>query len=159
MQYTQEHDKKNLQDYWDCKFTPYVFQMLFTPCCIILWKRGNLSKTHYGAFCDIRAGVKFKLSFSMTTWRHFFAKSDNIQDLCECIHKGLQGFLGSPLVPLKHLSTQRELLDDRRSRNVKRRIEGEVLVKREGTPGILVWGGICWGGAGRSESASGSLIW
>lgn len=135
--------------YFKCFLHPLAYNLMK--------KKGNLNKTHNAAFCNIRAGVKFKLSFSMT-WRYVFAKSENIQDLCECIHKSLQGFLGSPLVPLKHLSTQRELLDDRRSRNVKRRIEGEVLVKREGTPGILVWGGICWGGAGRSESASASLI-
>lgn len=58
-----------------------------------------------------------------------------------------------PLAPQKHLGTQRDLWDDRRSWNVKRRIEGEVVVKGEGAPPRR------WGGARRSEAASANLIW
>lgn len=61
--------------------------------------------------------------------------------------------LTPPLAPQKHLGTQRDLWDDRRSWNVKRRIEGEVVVKREGAPLRRL------GGARRSEAASANLIW
>lgn len=58
--------------------------------------------------------------------------------LCECIHKALQGFwVRPPLVQVKHLSTQRDPRDDRRSRNVRRRIEGEVGTGRGG--GVDPW--------------------
>ena len=45
--------------------------------------------------------------------------------------RACRGFWGPLRLPLKHLSTQRELLDGTRNRNVKRRREEEVPVKRE----------------------------
>lgn len=76
---------------------------------ISAYKQRSLSKTYNAAYCDSHAGVKFILSFSLTTWQCVFAISENMQELCECIHKCLQGLLGPPLVPLKHYSTQRDL--------------------------------------------------
>lgn len=76
------------------------------------------------------------------TWWCALTLSESIQNLCDGTHDGLWGVSGlpPPLVPQKHLGTQRDLWDDRRSSNVKRRIEGKMVVKGEGPPETLGWG-------------------
>ena len=52
-------------------------------------KKGNLSQTYNAALCVIHAGLET---------RTLCEKSENIQDLCECIHKGPRGdfFMAPP---------------------------------------------------------------
>lgn len=95
--------------------------------------------------------VPGKILNSLSRWQHrvIFARSENIQDLCECTHRGPQVSVGSPPMPLKHLSTQQDLSDDRRSRRVKRGIEREVSAGGGGvvrTQGILGGGWYMQGG-------------
>lgn len=131
------------------------FKCLSHPVAYLKEKR-NLRKIYNPAFCDIHAEVEFKLAFSATARGYLCMIRKYSGPLWMYNITACRDLWGPPFVPLKHLNTQQDMSDDRRSRNVKRRIGGEVLAKRRGrvwTLGILVWVGI------RGEGQRGQNQW
>ncbi len=124
-------------------------------------KKGNLRETYNAAFCEIHSGVKFKLPLSVG---HISLQNQKIfRTFVNVYIRASREFFWAPPcateTPQHSAGPLRWQKEPKCQKKDRRRGAGEG---REGwgwTLGFLVRGGICKGGAARSESVSASLIW